>query len=50
MAETSLLKKEQKEHLKGVVGHAKRSTGPRMLRYTGFSRQGFYIFAYVSVN
>ena len=35
MVETNLLKNEQKEHLKGEVGQAKRGTG------AGFSKQGF---------
>ena len=36
MIETSLLKKEQKEHLKGEVGQAKRGTS------TGMTRCGFF--------
>ena len=39
MVETSLLKKEQKEHLKGEVGQAKRGTSAGMMRY-GFFKTG----------
>ena len=41
MAKTNLLRKEQKEHLKGEVGQAKTGSGPEV---QGLSRQGFYIF------
>lgn len=40
-AKTSLLRKEQKEHLKEEVGKAKKGTGAGMMRYGVFSRQGF---------
>ena len=41
MAKANLLRKEQKEHLKGEVGQAKTCSGPEV---QGLSRQGFYIF------
>ena len=44
VAKTGLLREEQKEHLKGEMGQAKKGTGARMIRYGIFSRQGFYIF------
>ena len=39
MVETNLLKKEQKEHLKGEVGQAKRGTGAGMMS-CGFFKTG----------
>ena len=60
MTKTGLLKKEQKikkkkkkkkkKHLKGEVGQVERATGPGMMRYGGFSRQGFHIFIQVGVD
>ena len=57
MAKTGLLKKEKKKkekkkkrYLKGEVGHVERATGPGMMRYESFSRQGFHIFIQVGVD
>ena len=36
-----LLKKEQKEYLKGEVGHAKRGTDTEMMRCRGFQDRAF---------
>ena len=44
MPKTSLLKKEQKGHLKGETGWSKRGTAAGMMRSEGFSRKGFCIF------
>ena len=41
MAKISLLKKEQKEHLKGEVSQVKRGTAPGMTRYRGFQDRAF---------
>ena len=38
-----VLKKVQKEHLKGEVGQVKRGTGPRLMRYR-FFKTGLFIF------
>ena len=38
---TSLLSKEQKEHLKGEEGQAKRGTGPEVVRYWVFQGRAF---------
>ena len=57
MAKTGLLKKDKKKkekkkkrYLKGEVGHDERATGPGMMRYGSFSRQGFHIFIQVGVD
>ena len=47
MVETNLLKKEQKEHLKGEVGQAKRGTGAGMRR-CGFFKTGV-LWAWITV-
>ena len=36
MAKTSLLREEDKEHLKGEVGQANKVTGTGMMRYGNF--------------
>ena len=43
-------KKKKKKHHKGEVGQVERATGPGMMRYGGFSRQGFHIFIQVGVD
>ena len=40
MAKLSFLRKDQKEHLKGEVGQAKRGTGPEMMKYQGLKMAG----------
>ena len=41
MAETSLLRQEQKEHLQGEVGQAKRDTGTGVVRQEAFQGRVF---------
>ena len=43
-------KGKKKRYLKGEVGHVERATGPIMMRYGDFSRQGFHIFIQVGVD
>ena len=43
MAKITLLKKEQKEYLKGKVSQAMRVTGVRMMRYGVFRMKLSYI-------